>query len=178
MVEFALVAPMFFFIVFGGIELGLMFRSYLALENLSRSAARIVSIERDNPDADQAIIDRISQQVDPLQGEVQSITIFHTDSLDGEVPPACTSTGSFGNSCNTYVFDTPGDFTSLRSNGALGYPSQPTAAAGPNPAHPGRVAGDNVGIHIVFEYTYATGFFDTLTLSTTTVEVIEQDFTQ
>ena len=46
MVEFALVAPMFFFIVFGGIELGLMFRSYLALENLSRSAARIVSIER------------------------------------------------------------------------------------------------------------------------------------
>ena len=168
MVEFALVAPLFFFIVFGGIELGLAFRSYLALENLSRSAARIASIERANPDSDQAIIDRIANQVDPLQGEVQAIVIFQADSLDAEVPSDCTSTGSIGNACNTYTL-TDGDFTMIAPIGDQGFPSAPTGA------HPGRQAGDNVGIHIVFDYTYATGFFDTLTLTTTTVEVIEQD---
>ena len=60
MVEFALIAPVFFAVVFGGIEIGLMFRSYLALEDLSRSSARVASIQRDSPDADEAILTRLS----------------------------------------------------------------------------------------------------------------------
>ena len=38
-----------------------------------------------------------------------------------------------------------------------------------------RQSPNNVGIYIEFDYTYATGFFDTLTLSSTSVEAIERD---
>ena len=37
------------------------------------------------------------------------------------------------------------------------------------------MAGENIGIHIELDYEFATGFFSTLSLATTTVEVIEQD---
>ena len=161
MVEFALVAPLFFMVVFGGIEIGLMFRSYLAVENISRSGARIASIQRDSPDADDAILDRIENQVAPLQGDVTQIVIFKADALDDDVPTNCLTSSQSG-SCNSYAV--PDGDVALANPGTLGW--DPTT----------RRAGDNIGIHIVFEYRYATGFFNTLTLSTTTVEVIESDF--
>ena len=54
-VEFALVSPLFFLILFGGIELGLMFRGNLSVEDMTRNAARVASIVRDDPEADRFI---------------------------------------------------------------------------------------------------------------------------
>lgn len=165
LVEFALVAPLFFAIVFGGIEIGLMFRTYLAIENLSRSAARIASIERAEPDADQQILDQVARLTAPLQGDVQRVVIFTAPTLDAEVPAACAgpSASSQSGICQVYTI-TDGDVASR--------------AAGPE--EPGwrsinRMAGENIGIHIELDYEFATGFFSTLSLATTTVEVIEQD---
>lgn len=162
-VEFALIAPLFFAVVFGGIEIGLMFRSYLALEDMSRSSARIASIERDDPDADGAILSRIALRADSLQGEVTRIVIFKADTLDEEVPSDCL-TASRSGICNSYAV-TNGDVASIANGGVY-----ENGWDGPD-----RSAFDNVGIYIEYEYQYATGFFDTLTLSTTTVEVIELD---
>ncbi len=165
MVEFALVAPLFFLVVFGGIEIGLMFRSYLALENITRSSARIASIERNNDTADDNILARIENQVGPLQGEVKKVVIFEAASLDAEVPVTClTFSNTFaGFGCNLYDVEANGFDTTMPIGGV----AWPEAS---------RAGGENIGIYIEFEYTYATGFFDTLTLSSTTIEVIEQDF--
>ena len=46
MVEFALISPLFFLLLFGGIEMGLMFRGNLAVEDMTRSASRVASIQR------------------------------------------------------------------------------------------------------------------------------------
>lgn len=162
-VEFALIAPLFFAVVFGGIEIGLMFRSYLALEDMSRSSARIASIERDDVDADGAILSRIAVRSDSLQGDVTRIVIFKADTLDEEVPADCI-TASRSGICNSYAV-TNGDVEALASGGVY-----ENGWDGPD-----RRAFDNVGIYIEYEYQYATGFFDTLTLSSTTVEVIELD---
>lgn len=162
LVEFAFIAPLFFLVVFGGIEIGLMFRSYLALESTSRSVARVASIERDDPMADEAVLNRIDQLVAPLQGDVTHVIIYKADALDSELPAGC-ETGSQVGVCTTYVV-TDGDVAMGAPSGGIGWNSTT------------RNEFDNVGIHIIFEYTYATGFFDTLTLSSTTVEVIERNF--
>lgn len=163
MVEFALVAPLFFAVIFGGIEVGLMFRTYLGVENLSRSAARIASIERDNLGADDLILTRIATQAGPLQGDVTRIVIFNAPTLDSEVPAGCANGVPLAG-CNTYTVIDGDVLAQLGSGGGGGF--------APNTRRPGQ---DNVGIYIEVEYQFATGFFDTLTLSTTTVEVIEQD---
>ncbi len=168
MVEFALVAPLFFAIVFGGIEMGLMFRTYLAMENLSRSASRIASIERETVDADGQVLDRVAVLTAPLQGEIESIIIFKADTLDSDVPTACLS-ASVSNVCNHYDIENAAGGISAVAASAM---TSPQTAWAPS----SRSAGDNIGIHIEFTYDFATGFFDTLDMSSSTVEVIEQDF--
>lgn len=163
MVEFALVAPLFFAIIFGGIEVGLMFRSYLAVENLSRSAARIASIERNNATADDLILTRIDNLTAGIQGDVTRVVIFKADTLNAVVPPACANGNPLAG-CNVYTVTDGNVAGVIGSGGGSGF------------APASRVPGqDNVGIYVEFEYQFATGFFDTMTLSTTTVEVIEQD---
>ncbi len=162
-VEFALIAPLFFAVVFGGIEIGLMFRNYLALEDMSRSSARIASIERDDPGADGAILARIDQRADQLQGDLKLVVIFNADTLDAEVPADCL-TASRAGICNSYDLEvTDIDTVIAGSAWESGWASTD------------RDAFDNIGIYIEYDYQYVTGFFDTLTLSTTTVEVIELD---
>lgn len=162
LVEFALVAPLFFAVVFGGIEMGLMFRSYLALENVTRATARVASIQRDAPTADNVILDQIAQRAAPLQGDVTKIVIFNAESLDGEVPQFCLA-GSVSNVCNSYEI-TDGDVATVAAG------STESGWDGPQ-----RASFDNIGIYIEYDYQFATGFFDSLTLSSTTVEVIELD---
>lgn len=165
--EFALVAPLFFLVVFSGIEVGYMFRSHLTLEDTTRTAARVASVERNNANADLAILTRINARVGELNGDVTRVVIFMGDTLGSEVPVACTTTAALdlaGERCNIYpVID--GDMQFVVDNW--------TARNGIAAAE--RQALDNIGIYIEYDYNYVTGFFDTLTLSSTTVEVIELD---
>ena len=166
MVEFALIAPVFFAVVFGGIEIGLMFRSYLALEDLSRSSARVASIQRDSPAADEAILTRISDRAAALQGDIIQIVIFQAPTLDSEVPADClTASRSGPDFCQNYSF---AEFEALVNGGGTG--ATQNGWDGPD-----RRAGDNIGIYVEYSYQFATGFFQELTLSTTSIEVIESD---
>ena len=166
MVEFALIAPLFFLILFGGIEMGLMFRSHLAVEDMSRNAARVASIQRDDPDADIAILSVIDQLTVGLQGEVDKVIIFHAPTLDDGLPPSCIDANgesiSIANLCNSYG----GNFREVIS-GAVGQETGLTAAE--------RQQWMNLGIYIEYTHPFATGFFDTIELSAEAVEVVELD---
>lgn len=154
--EFALIAPLFFLVVFGGIEIGYMFRSHLTLQDSTRNAARVASVERNEPGADQAILDRINVRVGELNGDVTRVVIFMGDTLSADVPVSCLSGGSNqADLCNVYP---QGVYNAAFNTGI------PDAD---------RQAWDNIGIYIEYDYNYVTGFFDSITLSSTTVEVIE-----
>lgn len=166
--EFALIAPFFFLVVFGGIEIGFMFRSNLALEDTARTAARVASVERAGADADLEILRKVNARVGSLNGDVSRVVIFAADTLDSEVPGGCTgdfAASSQADRCNVYTV-VNGDLQAVVD----GFVQE----TGINPAVD-RQAWDNIGVHIEYDYDYVTGFFDTITLSSSAVEVIELD---
>lgn len=167
MVEFALISPLFFFLLFAGIEMGLMFRSHLAIEDISRNAARVASIKRNDVDADQAILQVVADKAGRLSGDVKKVIIFSAPTLDSDLPVGCIGVADTPqtqpNTCNAYgenYDDVPGDATLIEAGGL-------TAAE--------RSQWQNLGIYIEYEHQYVTGFFDTITLRSTTVEVVELD---
>lgn len=163
--EFALIAPFFFFVVFGGIEIGLMFRSHLALEDMSRSAARVASVERASVNADGQILQRISDRSAALNGDVEKVIIYSAETLDAPLPTECeTVSASVANKCNVYIV-TGGDVQAIVD--AAVWETGLTATE--------RGQWKNLGIYIEYDYEYVTGFFDSITLSTTSVEVVELD---
>jgi hypothetical protein len=167
MVEFALISPLFFFLLFAGIEMGLMFRSHLAIEDISRSAARVASIKRNDADADQAILQVVADRAGRLSGDVKKVIIFSAPTLDADLPSGCIGVADTPqtqpNTCNAYgtdYSDVPGD-PSLVESGGL------TAAE--------RSQWQNLGVYIEYEHSYVTGFFDSIVLRSTTIEVVELD---
>lgn len=164
--EFALIAPFFFLVVFGGIEIGLMFRSHLALQDMSRSAARIASVQRDAVDADIAILRQINARGSAINGDITKVVIFAADTLNSDISADCkNATSSRAGQCNVYDITTTSDLQGIVDTNS--YESGLTSAE--------RSAWDNIGIYIEYDYEYVTGFFDSITLSTTSVEVIELD---
>ena len=168
LVEFALVAPLFFFVVFGGIEFGLMFRSYLSLQDVSRNAARVAAVERNDPDADLRILQTVQNRLDLLNGELVRVVVFNAPTLATEfedLPTACTSANPTDLDGNCTVYEAADVASALASDtpDTNGFTADQ------------RVESTNVGIYIEYKYQYVTGFFDTRTLSATTVQVVELD---
>ena len=172
--EFALIAPFFFLVVFGGIEIGFMFRSNLALQDTSRTAARVASVERNGEEADLRILEKINSRVGSLNGDIMRVVIFSGDTLNAEVPVPCTTTTSPalpGQKCNVYMVHENGQ--TLQEVIDAWTPFTTGNPPGIIPAD--RSSSSNIGVYIAYDYDYVTGFFDTITLSSTTVEAIELD---
>ena len=167
LLEFALIAPLFFLVVFGGIEVGLMFRSHLALEDMTRSGARIASVERTNEDADLEILSFISSRSTPLNGDVTRVVIFSTPTLTDGISEACKTSGSSrSNECNVYMVGAGGVQAIVEDLEAGRAPEQGLTRTE-------RDEWSNLGVYIEYDYSYVTGFFDSLTLTSSTVEVVE-----
>ncbi len=166
MVEFALVAPLFFLVVFGGIEFGLMFRSHITIEDISRSAARVASIERDNPDADREILQEVAARSQGLQRPIRKVIIFSATSLDDGLPAGCID--GAGN-----PFTRAGVCNAYGANFAAVANGTAALETGLTPAQ--RSQWNNLGVYIEYEHGYITGFFADSTLSASTVEVVELD---
>ena len=167
--EFALVAPLFFFVMFGGIEVGLMFRSNLTLSDAARNGARVGSIERSSAEADRAIITRIYNQSQNLNGDIKRIVIYKADTMASSVPDDCKTGASKAGVCNVYVTAEGGGGDDLKAISEGGG----TLQTGYDSAD--RLKLTNIGIWIEYEYSYVTGFFDSTTLTAESVEVIELD---
>ncbi len=171
--EFALIAPFFFLVVFGGIEIGFMFRNHLALQDTVRSAARVAAVERNAVDADQEILRKINARVGELNGDVTRVVIFAAPTLNSAVPTICTTGGTNSTAnCNVYTV-TDGNVQAIIDS----FPAPPAAdprSIGIDRASERRPL-DNIGIYVEYEYQYVTGFFDKITLSASSVQVIELD---
>ncbi len=181
LVEFALVAPLFFFIVFGGIEVGLLARSYLSLEDVTRRSARIASIERNRPNADAEILTSVQNRIDTLNGELLRVVIFKADSLstdfEKDLPSGCLAADpptseDVASICTAY---TASEVAAIAAD-----PTSPAATAISNAgfAPADRIQQNeviNIGVHVEYEYQFVTGFFDTVTLTSTSIEVVEAD---
>lgn len=166
MVEFALVSPLFFLVVFAAIEGGLMFRTNLVLEDMSRSAARVASIQRDDPGADPAILTSVLNRDSALPGSVTKVIVFAADSLDSDLPPACILTATdtpfpVAGQCNAYGAEYP-----LVADGTL--PPQSNLAGQ-------RDEWDNLGVYVEYDYNFVTGFLGDMKLKSTSVQVVELD---
>lgn len=163
--EFALIAPLFFFVVFGGIELGFAFRSHLTLQDVSRSAARVASVERTDANADRAILERINSRADLLNGEIEHVIIFRAESLAAGLPASCANINTSVLDCSFY----DGADIAGVVDGSIDVVDP--ATGGFAPANRGELG--VIGVHIEYTYEYVTGFFDTRTMRATSVESIE-----
>jgi len=165
--EFALGAPLLFRVVFGGIELGYMFRSHLALKDTARVAARVAAVESSALDAGKGIRETIQARAGDLNGTITRVVIYGAETLESEVPDGCTTGGSSqALKCNVYEVasgDSLQDVIDGFSQNASGLDE---GERGP---------WDNVGVYIQYDYNYVTGFLDSITLGSSAVQVVELD---
>ena len=106
-VESALALPLFLLLIFGTMEFGLAFRSYLTLTNATRDAARFASTLGRDADADYQTVNEIVGNIVGMNaGTIQKIIIFKatgpTSTTESGALAACRTSSVLG-LCNTYL---------------------------------------------------------------------------
>ena len=151
LVEFAMIAPLLFVLIFGIVEMGLAFRDRLTVSSAVSAAARIGSVVGTEPEADfatlQAITAGLNGQIDP--GNILEVYIYRSDEK-----------GSFiSSAANRYVHN-PGDATCPWSPCPLpgaafeGYGSPENwVPADRNTTLPSP---DILGVRVVFQHEWVT----------------------
>lgn len=184
LVEAAFLTPVFFLILIGILEYGLVFRDYLTLGNGTLAGARMASVQGDSPDADFQIIKAVKKATSPSSTNViKKLVVFKASGPASTISAACaaltpgsTSTTSV---CNAYGPAT--DWAAVDS---------PTNAVNYNCTTPGRSKGycptsrntklgpglapDFVGVYLEFNHAYLTKMFgNSITLTDTTITQLE-----
>lgn len=174
LVEAAIHTPVFLLLVFGILEFGLLFNSYLTAANGTRDGGRMAAVMADKPDSDFEILRSVEAAVGALpRGTLSRIVIFRADDPHDAVPSSCAdglpSSGS--NPCNVYDpsdFDLDSDAFGCKPSSPDRYwcPTDRNAALSDPP--------DYVGIWIQVDHEFATGLFGaSRTIKDTTITRIE-----
>jgi hypothetical protein len=158
MVEFALVAPILFLLIFGIVEFSLINAAIGTYNFAAKDAARLGSLlgrTDANADAEMLAVIR-AHVVGVVPAQLKEVDIFRSDE-QGDI--------------STSVADTYD-----ASSNAIGVPTWP-----PNLRNDDLVDADYLGVRIVYQYTYLTGFISggasNLTLNAISIQRIEpQDF--
>jgi TadE-like protein len=165
MVEFALVAPLFFALIFGLIEFALIGLSISSYNLAAEEGARIGSVlGRTDPLVDQKIVAAVRAHTSGIAAaQTVEIEVFKADVTGHPV----TSAGSIIEN----VYDIQG--TSLNPPGTLPWPFDSRIDQ--------LLTADYLGVRITYRYTYLTAFIaggnSNLQLTATSVQRIEpQDF--
>lgn len=186
--EAAIVAPVFFLLIFGIMEMGLLFRNYLTLGSSVTDAARTAAIRGNDADADFQILQAFRQSFAAWDlKDFEYIVIFEADGPGAQVPASCKGVGGASNdadNCNRY--DVADLFRPMADGSDVNFGGCPTdldsldAAWCPisrdtDLSGTGDDAGvDLIGIYVEAKHKYVTGFFaDTGTLSYTQVIRLE-----
>ena len=144
-----------------------MFRSHLALQDTARVAARVAAVERDALDADEAIMETIQARAGDLNGTITRVVIYGAETLDSEVPDGCTTgPSSQALKCNVYEVASGDSLQDVIDGFSQNDNGLSQDERGP---------WDNVGVYIQYDYNYVTGFFDSITLGSSAVQVVELD---
>ncbi len=172
--ETALLAPLFFLLIFGIIEFGMAFRDRLSVDSAAQYSARMGAIQGNSLATDYTILAEASHYLD-IAGDAENVRIVvYKASGPGDSPPAgCAAGTSQLGVCNVYSLtgiDDPANFGCLAGDLDVSWcPSSRNITA---------TSGDFLGVWISAERPYITGLFgDSITLTASTVVRIEpQDF--
>lgn len=175
--EAAIVSPIFFALIFGVIEMGVMFRDQLTISNATRDASRAAAASGNEIDADYRILQAVQQSAAAAaRNDIQKIIVFKAGGPSATVPASCTAiagTGGVDGVCNVYqvgdLARPPGDFNCAVT--AVDRYLCPTSVANRDT----RLASlGYIGIYVQLNHRYVTGFFGTtVNIRDTTVVRIE-----
>ncbi len=166
LVEFATVALLLVFIMLALVELGLLWRNALNLDQATRSGARVAANLVDDPNADREALRALVSNLDGEEfGQVQYVVVYRPDS-SGQMPAGCTSGSSAV--CNHYPASA---LTQLDDAGKWGCGAGALDTGWcPADRAPELHAPIDVGIHIEAQREWLTGLApDALTIRSTTI---------
>jgi Flp pilus assembly protein TadG len=181
MVEAALLTPILVFILFGTLEFGLAFRTFLTTSNASSAGARMASIQGNRLQADFEILKAIRGASTAIAiDDIQYVVIFKASGPNMAVPAGCktasqnvgTTAAPLAGSCNRYL---PADLKLAAMPGTW------TCSVGPmvNYCPPTRKVGlndppDYLGVYIETKHNWITGLFgSSITMSDTAITRLE-----
>ncbi len=115
LIEAAIVTPVFFALIFGIFEVGLLFRNELTTSNASQQGARAASVGGSGPQTDYLVIRSVEHGLAPIDLQrLDVVVVFRADGPDDTVPAACLTASQVYDplnpaqpACNRY---TPIDF--------------------------------------------------------------------
>lgn len=184
LVESAFVAPVFFILIFGVIEFGLLFKDKLTTDNASRVGGRAASVTGAGDESDFLVLQSVGHGLNSMnRSQVTQIIIYKATTPQDPVPADCLTGGSQSGPefCNVYdraaldelFYDTNGvenDFFGCvagTSADRFWCPnSRDDSLTGAPP--------DYVGVYVETEHAFITGFFGNgVTLTQTAVNRIE-----
>lgn len=107
--EAAFVTPVFFALIFGIFEFGLLFRDNLTTNNAAQQGARAASVSGNRPDADFLVLRSVEHGLQAMDlNQLDYVIVFRASGPGDTVPTACltasqTYTGGSSVGCNRYV---------------------------------------------------------------------------
>jgi len=181
MTEAALISPLFFALLFGVIEMGILFRDHLTITNATRDGARTAAAAGSDVDADWRILQTINQSAAAAsRGDIQRIVIFKATSTSDKPSAACKAGTAVDGVCNVY---TAADFARPQSDFDCSNllldkrfcPFGPISPTGPPYYRDTRMSAlGYIGVYIEMNHRYVTGFFGkNVTIRDTSVVRIE-----
>ena len=184
LIEAALVTPVFFAMIFGIIEFGLLFRNSLTTSNAAEQGARAASVNGKAPESDFLILRSVEHGMQAMGlRNLDYVIVFKATGPDSTVPTACL-TASQANVCNRY---TAREFFKELDDPVTGDPTGNWRCGGgaydrywcPTARLTSMSAGtDYVGVHVQTRHEFITGLFgDGRKLDHTTIIRLEPDAT-
>lgn len=166
MVELAFLTVPLVFILLGVIELGLLWRDALTLDQASRSGARVGANLTNDPQADREALRALVSNLDADQyDEIEYVVVYQVDSA-GDMPVSCATTSS--TVCNHYTSTMLDQLDNDVRWGCGG--SAYDIEWCPTSRNPEFHTPVDLGVHVVTRRVWLTGWFaDVTDLTSTTV---------
>jgi Flp pilus assembly protein TadG len=186
LIEAAIITPIFFYFMFGILELGLLMKNWITLGAAVQDGARSASIFGKDPKADWDIIMAVRDATSAIPtSQIKNLAVWKAAGPASTVPVACTSPSArtqVPNTCNVY---TPTDdwgntdpvtYPPLYNCTSPGWSSGycPTTRKTAATYFLGNGPPDFVGITITINHKYLTGLFGTTkTVTETAITQLE-----
>ena len=175
--EAALISPLFFALIFGVVEMGVLFRDHLTVSNTTRDGARQAAAVGNDVDADWRILQTIKQSsAAASRNDIQRIIVFKASAPSDPVPSTCTGTaapGGVAGVCNVYVLSDLNRPSSDFNCGVTG-PDKYLCPVSVSNRDTRLVTLGYIGVYVELKHRYVTGFFgQTVDIRDTVVVRIE-----
>ena len=162
-IEAALATPVFFLMLFGVMEIGMLLRSDLTTTHASRDGARAASVFGREAETDFLVLQTIRHAINAIGvDDIEFVVIYRLASPTDAMDPACRTASQVG-ICNRYVradFELALDYTN--GNPTPNFRCGPAAVDRfwcPGDRDSSIETADYVGVVIETEHEYITGFF-------------------